>query len=105
MGTRYFIVDGQTVSDPRSTRAWRRLLDKVVAEEPLCWLGLEGCTGVSTTGDHVIPVSERPDLALVRDNVRGACGPCNDKRGKLPVSALNLEGPSAALDIFKGRRS
>lgn len=72
----------------RSTQAWRRLAKQAASEEPLCWLQLPGCTGRSTTGDHVIPVSIRPDLALVRSNVRGACKPCNRKRGNLPIGVV-----------------
>jgi 5-methylcytosine-specific restriction endonuclease McrA len=68
----------------RSTRAWQRLAKQVCTEEPICWLRLAGCTIRSTTGDHIIPASARPDLALVRSNVRGACAPCNNKRGHLP---------------------
>jgi 5-methylcytosine-specific restriction endonuclease McrA len=88
--------------DPRSTRAWRKLRDQVVAEEPMCWLRLVGCTYVSTTADHVIPVVERPDLAMVRDNLRGACKACNSRRQDRPLSALagrsTIETP--ALEFF-----
>lgn len=103
MATRYVTINGRQVIDPRSTRAWRRLVAQVIAEEPSCWLQLDGCTTASTTGDHVIPVTDRPDLALTRSNVRGACWPCNDKRGKLPINELNLgddSDPPAALAIF-----
>ena len=68
----------------RSTQAWKRLAKQVCTEEPVCWLRLAGCTTRSTTGDHVIPMAARPDLALIRSNVRGACSPCNNKRGHLP---------------------
>lgn len=68
----------------RSTRAWQRLAAQVIKEEPICWLQLDGCTIRSTTGDHIITASARPDLALVRSNVRGACRHCNNKRGHLP---------------------
>lgn len=69
----------------RSTRAWQRLAKQVCTEEPICWLRLDGCTVRSTTGDHIIPASSRPDLALIRSNVRGACQHCNNKRGHLPA--------------------
>lgn len=108
MGTRYVVIDGQTRIDPRSTHAWRKLVARVIAEEPLCWLELPGCTAVSTTGDHVLTVTDHPELALVRDNVRGCCQPCNYKRGNLPVEALaSLRGTASgtprhddALAIF-----
>ena len=68
----------------RSTRAWQRLAALVIKEEPVCWLHLEGCTIRSTAADHIIPAGSRPDLALIRSNVRGACRHCNNKRGHLP---------------------
>lgn len=68
--------------DVRGTRAYRGLRDHVIQQEPTCWLQYPGiCLGQSTTADHVIPYEERPDLALVRTNLRGACEPCNRKRG------------------------
>lgn len=95
----------------RWTQEWRRLAKQVCAEEPICWLRLACCTTRSTTGDHVIPLSTRPDLALVRSNVRGACRPCNNKRGHLPPElAREMYGTATeaqatpakprALDIF-----
>lgn len=91
-------------TDPRNSRAWRVLRDKVVAEEPDCRLRLPGvCTSRSTTADHIQTYRDRPDLAMVRANLRGACDPCNRTRGSMPDDLL----PSAqaarprALDIFK----
>jgi hypothetical protein len=103
--TRYLRTpDGRLIADPRGTQAWRRLAKLAAREEPVCWLQLEGCTQVSTTGDHLEPVTARPDLALVRSNVRGACGPCNERRGNLPLSALRIgdDGPAtaSAVSIF-----
>lgn len=101
MATRYVTIQGRRVIDPRSTRAWRRLVAQVVREEPTCWLQLDGCTGASTTGDHVIPVTDRPDLALVRANVHGACSSCNYRRGNLPITALATDRDTpAALAVF-----
>lgn len=85
-------------SDIRWTREWRRLANKVCTEEPICWLRLAGCTRRSTTGDHVIPVAARPDLALVRSNIRGACRHCNNKRGHLPPDlAREMYGNAAEV--------
>lgn len=88
---------GRWWPDPRGTRAWRTLAAQVKAEEPLCWLGLSGCTRLSTTADHVVPFVERPDLAMERSNLRGACKHCNSSRQDRPVSAA---GQPAALGWF-----
>jgi len=58
-----------------------------VANEPTCRLRLDGCTGVSTTADHIIPRSQRPELTLTRANLQGACRRCNSKRGNNPIQA------------------
>jgi 5-methylcytosine-specific restriction endonuclease McrA len=97
-------INGREQIDPRHTRAWRKLRDQVVREEPTCRLRIADiCTTVSTTADHVVPVTVRPDLALVRSNCRGACRPCNDARGRLPDAALNREASTEAeaLSIFR----
>jgi 5-methylcytosine-specific restriction endonuclease McrA len=105
MPTRYLTTsDGRRIPDPRGTQAWRKLAKQAAREEPVCWLAFEGCTVKSTTGDHVIPVTVRPELALIRSNVHGACGPCNYKRGNLPLESLRLgdaeNSRPPALDIF-----
>ena len=67
--------------DPRGTWAWKQLRLQVIREEPLCTLRLPGCTTYSDTADHIVAVVDRPDLALVRENCRGACAHCNYARG------------------------
>jgi len=81
---------GKRPTDARNTWAWRRLRDQVVAEEPWCWLKLPCCTGRSETGDHIIPAIDRPDLILVRSNVRGACRACNNSRKNTPIEQLGI---------------
>lgn len=104
MPARRIQVNGVDKIDPRHTRAWTRLRDQVVREEPMCRLRIIGiCTTVSTTGDHIKPVSTHPELALVRSNVRGACEPCNRARHNLPDEALSRtahEPRPPALAIF-----
>jgi hypothetical protein len=73
----------------RSTQAWRKLAKQVIRDEPLCWLQLPGCTRRSETADHIVPGSVRPDLILVRANCRGACKPCNYRRGDTPANQLD----------------
>lgn len=98
--------------DVRKTRAWRRLRDQVVAEEPSCWLQLPGCTRISTTADHVVTYGARPDLGMERSNHRGACEPCNNLRRSMPVESLLIGSaddanttagpvPAPALEVFE----
>lgn len=65
----------------------------------VCVLQLEGCTGVATTGDHVIPRSKRLDLQYVVSNGRPACLPCNQRRGTRDLSdvAVTID----ATDLFE----
>lgn len=53
---------------------WKALRAQVLAEEPVC----RRChRAASTEAGHVLAVSERPDLALVRSNLIGLCRSCN----------------------------
>jgi 5-methylcytosine-specific restriction endonuclease McrA len=53
---------------------------KVVLErEPVCHWRLQGCTGRSTTADHLVPVARGGSNRL--DNLVGACARCNQLRG------------------------
>lgn len=87
------------MADPRRTRAWRKLRDLVVREEPLCWLRLPGCTTYSQTADHVLTVKARPDLAMVRANLHGACYSCNGKRNDKTIGDL-VTSNADALRFF-----
>jgi 5-methylcytosine-specific restriction endonuclease McrA len=62
----------------------------VLREDPICYIA--GCERPSTQVDHVIPLNCRPDLALVRSNLRGICGWCNASKGaRLPESIAQPE--------------
>lgn len=97
--------------DFRKTRAWRKLRDQVVEEEPDCRLEYPViCTGASQTADHIQPVKTHPQLAMVRENLRGACHACNRHRlarTDAEVAAAHARGDlptlgrPRALDIFK----
>lgn len=102
MPARRITINGVEQIDPRHTRAWRRLRDQVITEEPTCRLRFPRiCTTVSTTADHIRTVEEAPELALVRSNCRGACTPCNEARRTVPDEALIIGGKqSEALSIF-----
>lgn len=82
------------------SRAWRRLRDQVIREEPDCRIRGPKCTGRSTTADHIIPKSIRPDLTMVRANLRGACGPCNYGRGNR--IAPPTEGARPTIHVVVG---
>lgn len=59
-----------------SSRAWRRLREQVLAEEPHCrWCH----TAPSTCVDHVLPRARGGDDR--RENLAGSCQPCNLARG------------------------
>ena len=88
------------MGDARQTRAWRKLRDQVVREEPLCWLRLPGCTQLSTTADHVASVHERPDLAMSRDNLRGACHHCNSSDGATRGNRMRGRGTLSQRWVF-----
>ncbi|WP_206055863.1 HNH endonuclease [Nocardioides sp. GY 10127] len=105
MARRSITYAGRSWQDPRNTRAWRALVALVVREEPVCWLRYPGvCTVASTTADHVIPWSRRPDLGMDRGNLHGACRPCNEHRGNgspsRPRGRQKRRQRPAALSFF-----
>lgn len=71
----------------RSGRPWRRLREQVLRRDPYCTIRGPKCTRISTTVDHVLPLSLRPDLAHDPANLRGACGPCNFGGGRRAARA------------------
>lgn len=106
MPARRVTIGGREQIDPRHTRAWRKLRDQVVAEEPTCRLRIVNvCTGVSTTAAHIRPVSTHPELALERSNVQGSCTECNEATRTTPREALRLgvdeDDEPAALAVFR----
>jgi 5-methylcytosine-specific restriction endonuclease McrA len=50
-----------------------------IKREPLCHWRMPGCTLMSTTADHLIPVSRGGGHEL--ENLVGACSSCNQSRG------------------------
>lgn len=72
----------------RRTRAWFALSAQARRDWPICHLRLAGCTRISTTADHIIPATIRPDLFFEPTNIRGACKNCNDLRRDTPINQL-----------------
>lgn len=65
--------------DPRRTYRWQVLVRQVLAESDVCVIcGHPG----ANEGGHIIPVRERPDLALDRDNVAPEHGAARYDRAK-----------------------
>ena len=98
-----------TVLSPQGgSRAWSKIVADVVRRQPYCRLRLPGvCTIRSTTADHIIPRSHRPDLTTDLRNLRGSCQPCNRRRKDRPLEQVRAEcikqlqrKPSRALRFF-----
>ncbi len=63
-----------------STRATRALRDRVLADQPTCYLRFDCCTIVATQDDHVVPLSEGGSDD--RANHAAACKPCHDRKSR-----------------------
>ncbi len=87
-----------TIRQLRSSIAYRALCRQVRRAEHVCWLCLKPIdpdlpyrdpeTGkvnpMSWSLDHVVPVSQHPELGLIRDLARAAHYSCNSARGNRP---------------------
>lgn len=62
------------------TWAWRQLAREVTATATRCTWCLKPTRKL--VADHVLPLEQRPDLALDRSNVVPACTGCNTRRGR-----------------------
>jgi 5-methylcytosine-specific restriction endonuclease McrA len=62
------------------TSAWKRLSAEVRAGATRCTWCLKPTRRL--VADHVIPLEQRPDLALDRSNLVPSCLPCNTRRGR-----------------------
>ena len=58
------------------TWEWKRFRAEVLKERGAACYNC-GSTNGSMELDHIIPLAERPDLRLDRDNVMVLCGPCH----------------------------
>lgn len=76
----------------RAGRPWRRLRAQVLQRDPACRIRGPKCKGYSTTVDHIIPLSLRPDLAHDPNNLRGACTACNYAGGAAMTNARRSVG-------------
>jgi 5-methylcytosine-specific restriction enzyme A len=80
------------------TAEWRRLSAEVRASATRCVWCLRPTRRL--VADHIVPIDQRPDLALEPSNVVAACIPCNTRRGrnaKLPdLAAPTTHVPEAA---------
>jgi hypothetical protein len=85
-----------------ATAEWRRLSLEVRASATRCTWCLKPTRRL--VADHVLPLDQRPDLALDRTNLVPACVPCNTRRGrnaKLP----DLISASARPEGVAGNRA
>ncbi len=63
------------------TSEWANAADQVKREEPLCRKCLErGFYTPTKHVDHIIPLTQRPDLALERNNLQGLCIKCHAQK-------------------------
>jgi 5-methylcytosine-specific restriction endonuclease McrA len=85
----------------RSGRPWRRIREQVLARDPYCMIRGPRCTRISTTVDHIVPLSVDPSLAHELSNLRGACAACNYRGGARITNARRqrLPAPRAPQSI------
>lgn len=65
-----------------ATAAWRNLSAEVRASASRCRWCLRPLAIGERVADHIVPLADRPDLALSRDNLAVSCRGCNTRRGR-----------------------
>lgn len=61
--------------------AWQRLRKRFLRENPLCCFCMDdGKLTEATVVDHIVTISERPDMRLTWSNLRALCKRCHDRR-------------------------
>jgi 5-methylcytosine-specific restriction endonuclease McrA len=78
-GWRRYMRDHPGRSATYRTSTYQQNRKLAIAREPTCHWRLPGCTGKSTTADHVVPVSRGGTSEP--SNLIGACRHCNELRG------------------------
>ena len=68
----------RTNYDGRSSHRWKQLRRQILASSDVCWLC--GKPGADTV-DHVLPLSQFPELAHDIGNLRPAHKSCNSSKG------------------------
>lgn len=62
-------------------RHWQKVRAVVLADEPLCRFCAErGRVTPAEVVDHIETIADRPDLRLVRSNLRPLCESCHNAR-------------------------
>src|SRR2546428_3253129 len=93
---------GPHITPCTEPRAWRNLSAEVRASAERCfWCGIP-LDGQRSIADHVIPVKQRPDLALDRENVRASCigrSPCRGPRDR-KSTRLNSSHDQISYAVF-----
>lgn len=67
-----------------ATTKWRTLRSHILRRDGYrCRIATPGvCTGHATHVDKITPAAQQPGLALDPTNLRAACAPCNEHKGR-----------------------
>ncbi len=73
--------------------AWQRLRRRKLQVDPLC-VGFksQGRASLGQEVDHIIPLSQRPDLRLVWENLQSLCGRCHAAKSAAERSGRPVKG-------------
>ena len=72
-------------NDPRDSRQWRALRKTILERDGYtCYY----CGQAADTVDHIMPVSQHPDMAMSVENCVSACKTCNSRKGSRSQSVF-----------------
>lgn len=92
--------------DPRLTKAYKAFRLQILARDGYtCYYC--GAENKDMTLDHVIPISEAPELVVSHENAVTACKPCNSKKGSRSqgVFLASISTPYASPSYLSPQKS
>ena len=92
--------------DPRLTKAYKAFRLQILARDGYtCYYC--GAEDKNMTLDHVIPISEAPELVVSAENAVTACKPCNSRKGARSqgVFLASISTPYASPSYLSPQKS
>lgn len=87
-----------TTAERGYAKGWPRVRSAKLAADPFCQIRTHCQGAMATEVDHIVPISERPDLRLEWSNLQSSCKACNvAKRNRRAREFAAVPGGSVSV--------